>query len=86
MIHLLKIEERYYDKLISGEKKCEVRFNDRDFQKGDTIDFNVKYDTKGEVTLIRSIESFKITHVLNFPDGLRDGWVELSVEQIKLLK
>lgn len=25
------------DKIVSGEKKCEIRLNDRDFQKDDTL-------------------------------------------------
>ena len=39
MNHELKIHDCYYTAIIDGEKTCELRFNDRNFQKGDTIVF-----------------------------------------------
>lgn len=37
MIHELKTWTEYFDKIISGEKKFEVRKNDRNFKVGDTL-------------------------------------------------
>ena len=37
MIHELKTEKKYYDRVVTGEKKFELRKNDRDFQVGDEI-------------------------------------------------
>jgi hypothetical protein len=89
--HTLKIEEIYYNRLVDGTKKAEIRFDDKDFQIGDTIKFK-KYwpssknrpseaDFDGEYMLLNT--EFKITHVLNFPTGLKDGYVCLSLELIK---
>ena len=35
--HDLKIEERYLEEVIAGRKTFEIRFNDRDYQVGDTV-------------------------------------------------
>lgn len=39
MHHVLKIEDAYYDAKIEGIKLFEIRFNDRGFQKGDTVSY-----------------------------------------------
>ena len=39
MVHDLKIEDNYLENLISGKKKMEIRFNDRDYQRGDLLRF-----------------------------------------------
>lgn len=38
--HYVKVETEYYQALERGEKKFELRKNDRDFQKYDCIYFN----------------------------------------------
>ncbi len=41
MIHNLKILPAYFEAVIRGDKKAEIRFNDdRGFQKGDTVLLN----------------------------------------------
>lgn len=93
--HKLKIKKVYLDRIISGEKTCEIRFNDRDYQKGETIQFMVKHDG---VTAIRDFtycrkedrmyrlhpQRYEITHVLTYPEGLCDGYVALSIKSIPL--
>lgn len=39
MLHELKIEVNYLKNLIDGTKKSEIRINDRDYQKGDCLEF-----------------------------------------------
>ena len=39
-VHLIKIEDVYYDQIIDGSKKFEVRYNDRGYQTGDHIKFH----------------------------------------------
>ena len=41
MTHELKIKSIYANRILSGEKTFEVRANDRDYQKGDLIEFKV---------------------------------------------
>lgn len=35
--HKLKTWPQYYERILSGEKTFEIRFNDRDFQAGDIL-------------------------------------------------
>lgn len=37
--HDLKIQTRWLDRVLSGEKRAEIRSHDRDFQVGDVIAF-----------------------------------------------
>ena len=67
--HSLKIEENYLRNLISGKKKAEVRFNDRDYQVGDILEFSND---------MGNIYYFHITHI-HSGLGLKEGYVVLSV-------
>jgi len=35
--HNLKIDKKYYQEVSSGNKKFEIRFNDRNFKEGDFV-------------------------------------------------
>lgn len=74
----------YWDCLIAGEKTAEIRFNDRDFQKGDTIQFQVIIPDENRTWCPADV--FEITHVLYFPDGLKDGYVMLSLKPYRYEK
>lgn len=81
--HLLKIDERFYERIVKGEKTCEIRKNDRDFQSGDLISFNVVPEiglSFKEKNNFNSGPLYKITHVLIFPQGLQIGYVALSIK------
>lgn len=71
MVHELKIEKNYLQNLLDGKKKAEIRYNDRDYQVGDTLAFN----NYGSVTK----EFFEITHI-HSGLGLREGYVVLSLK------
>jgi len=36
--HKLKIAPKYFDAVLSGKKLFEIRYNDRDFHEGDTVE------------------------------------------------
>ena len=36
-VHELEIEDKYYDRIMIGQKDFEVRLNDMDFQVGDIL-------------------------------------------------
>ncbi len=72
MIHVLKIEPHYLDNLVSGLKKCEIRYNDRDYQKGDVLQFWSRYEEKDRY--------FKITHI-HSGLGMGGNYVALSLEE-----
>lgn len=68
MIHELKIKDEYLDNLISGRKKFEIRYNDRDYQLDDLLMFKrsgVQYP-------------FGITHI-HSGLGLENGYIIMSV-------
>jgi len=66
--HKLKIGRERLINLVLGKKKCEVRFNDRDYQAEDRLIF---HDDIAEYY-------FVITHV-HSGLGLAEGYVVLSV-------
>ena len=69
MHHELKIEKRWLDRIITGEKRAELRLNDRDFQAGDTMGLTAP---NGEAVGV------VITHVLSEVDGLYSDYAILS--------
>lgn len=71
MEHYLKIEKVYLDNLQDGRKKVEIRYNDRDYQIGDLLLFNIP---DGYI-------KFKITHI-HSGYGLKEGYVALSIKKI----
>ncbi|MEI7510620.1 MAG: DUF3850 domain-containing protein [Candidatus Peregrinibacteria bacterium] len=78
MLHTLKIHRNYYEELVAGNKTFELRWNDRNFQKGDILEF---YDTE---TLVVHKQKFEILSVFSSLPclGLKEGWVILSLKLI----
>ncbi len=86
-LHFLKIEERYYEAIERGQKTCELRYNDRDYQAGDLIRFITKWvgqdrpsgeRFEGDYWVRANV--YKITHVLHEFDGLKKDYVILSLK------
>lgn len=73
MTHKLKIEPNYLENLLLGNKKAEVRFNDRDYQCGDVLEF-YNYE--------RGVIHFQITHI-HSGLGLKEGFVVLSLRSLE---
>lgn len=91
MIHQLKILNRYYQRVLRGEKTAEVRVNDRDFQTGDLVWLNPIQDNPDDRKLTEMADgkvvddslpfnplAVRITHVLHSPELLQPGVVVLS--------
>ena len=66
--HELKITTKYFNKIVSGQKTCEIRKNDRGFEIGDLLHLT-------EINTSNSIE-LKITHIDNFEQ--KEDYVVLS--------
>lgn len=80
VIHDLKIGPLFYNAVANGEKKAEVRKNDRDFKCGD---FLLLREREGEYSGNKLV--VKVTHILPL-DGLVVGggnWVMMSVSHIE---
>ena len=68
--HDLKIDQRWFNRIIMREKTAEIRLNDRDFQTGDTM--RLKVEESGESAFCT------ITHVLTDVDGLHSDYAMIS--------
>ena len=79
--HNLKIRKDFADAVYSGEKTFEIRENDRGFQKGDIIIFNVIDEL--EIPYIHPLNStaYEITYVLN-GWGLKENYVVLAIKAV----
>lgn len=83
MLHQLKIGEDFAEAVLSGEKTFEVRENDRGFQKGDIITFEVIERGGCHMPLYGhplNDKSYEITYVLS-GWGLKEGFVVLGIRE-----
>lgn len=76
--HALKCWARYYQAIVRGEKKCEIRLDDRGFAVGDILRLEELSDTDG--TLTGAMCYVRVTHIVDVFIGLRPGYVALSIE------
>lgn len=87
MQHELKIFPEYYQEIVTGRKKFEIRQTDRDYKIGDTLylrEFNLKmlpnpingYYT-GRICFVR------IDYILFHAPGLELGYCILSITHLK---
>lgn len=70
----LKTLPQYFEEIIKGNKRAELRFNDRDFKVGDIYELE-EYD--GKTYTGRSV-TVRITHILEGFEGLAKGWCMFS--------
>lgn len=81
MTHELKIQKQWADAKLAGEKPFEIRRNDRGFQKGDIVRYNVVdpktcAEWRDEADEPHPLErcDFVITYVMQGFDGIEDGF------------
>lgn len=86
-VHELKCDSETFQKLFSGEKTCEIRFNDRTYITGDDLYLmETKYSgyemREGKPLVYTGREILaKITHILyDVRYGLQKGFVCLSLK------
>lgn len=80
MTHRIKLREEFEEAVLSGAKNFEVRRDDRGYQKGDTILFNVidKHGRK-KLSVLESLP-FEISYVLH-GWGLKEGWCAFGIRR-----
>jgi hypothetical protein len=76
MHHELKIEIPFYEAVVSGDKTFEIRYNDRGFQKGDTILLRPYRGASFDST--RPDIKAMITYLTNY--NQKDGWCVFAFE------
>lgn len=78
--HELKLWAEFFDDLVNGKKRFEIRKNDREFQVGDTLLLREYKFFTGEYTgrWLR----FSITYILDGDFGLERGFCALSLSDL----
>lgn len=66
--HTLKIQKEFMQAKDAGDKLFEIRYNDRGYQKGDTISY-----TTDRVPTCDYEQTYEITYVTAFSQ--KDNWV-----------
>ena len=82
MTHRLKIEKPYADAILEGIKTFEIRYDDRGYQKGDVVEFNVIDNNDLEINHPLNDKEFEITYVLH-GWGLKDSWCVFSIKEVR---
>ena len=87
MIHELKTDPVAYDDVERGVKLFEIRLNDRDFQRGDSLYLRRTQHTGVEMQngepLVYTGKGLivEVLHVMSGPlYGLQAGWVIMSIK------
>ncbi len=83
MVHELKIDKRFFDDILRGLKRFELRRNDRFFAVGDTV--SLKEFFKGKYT--GAVLDVRITYILKYSDafapiGLEPGYCIWAFEMV----
>ena len=76
MKHRIKIERKWFDRIIDGQKTFEVRLNDRDYQVGDGIMFEIIDKDSEQLTL--DDRDFEIGYI-HCGFGMQEGYVVLGI-------
>lgn len=81
--HNLKIFKKYFQHVVDGNKRSELRYNDRDYQIGDIVTLHEgQQELDGFDYTGRSI-SARISYIDDF--GCQHGYVNLSLSDVGLL-
>ena len=81
MHHLLKIKRNYLNHILESKKLFEIRYNDRDYQVGDTIDFTPEDNDFLIFSGLEKIPQFEIIYV-HHGYGMENNFVVLSISPI----
>lgn len=81
--HVIKIYKRFHERIINGAKPWELRRNDRDYQVGDLIIFDIMDGGTGTLKTdqFQSQTHYRITYLYQGP-GLEKDWVLMTLEPI----
>ena len=80
-LHVLKIKQNFLYLVLQGQKKAELRKDDRDYKRGDLIHF---VNINGKEFEVFENNLFRITDIIRDAQeyGLQDGYAMLSIEEV----
>ncbi len=78
MIHMLKINQKYFDDIVAGRKTFEVRRDDRGYDNGDTLVLQ-EYDCEAE-DYTGNTAQVRVMYMLDDDlDGIEDGYCVMGI-------
>ena len=85
MIHELKCLKEFFEEIIVGDKRFEVRKNDRDYKVGDYLAINevvedLLQDDEAELVYTGRSAMFKIIYIMDNTQYTKTGYVILGIE------
>lgn len=86
MVHKIKIQESYADAIVEGRKTFEVRLNDRGYNAGDFVQFQVveqRLSVLCNTTHKLNSMQFVITYVYS-GKGLDSGYVVFGIKPVEV--
>ena len=88
-LHVLKLQNEYFEAVMTGNKSAELRIDDRDFNCGDLVHFTdvdgYEFPHKALRDVFEKPNLFVITHVLDVSkviDHMKDNYVMLSIKRL----
>ncbi len=76
--HELKTEPKFFERVLQGHKKFELRFNDRGYRLGDLLILR-EFDTVDGYTSRTLVASVK--YLTDYKRALRPGYVAMSLSR-----
>ena len=83
MHHNLKLFNRYFQPIVDGNKRSEIRLNDRQYQIGDTVTMQEGFPSLDGFAYTGREVSAKISYIDDF--GCQHGYVNLSLCNVGML-
>lgn len=81
MKHRIKIDISHYEAVKEGSKVFEIRYNDRGYQKGDTVVLMAWCPENHCMDSSKEYLYYEITYVTGF--NQQDGWVVFGIKETK---
>lgn len=82
MTHIIKIKEEYWHHKREGKKNFEVRLNDRDYQVGDLLEYDIITKDWTVFLTTKLCPKDEIIYV-HTGVGMIEGYVVLGVREVK---
>jgi hypothetical protein len=83
VIHQIKCQWEFFQRLLDGTKTQETRLNDRDYQVGDILTIRELSTDKHFKRETGRYLQFEITHILENAKFLQPGYCVMSIKKLE---